>query len=293
MNMHVARLAREMSETPHCYRHPNRETLVSCSECGRPICEDCMTYAPVGIKCPEHAAVGAKPSVQRTVRQTKGRIMGLDGPATVVLVVINVVVYLITVAQGGGLNTPGGKLASDGALQGAAIAVNGDWYRLVSSMFFHGSIIHLAFNMFALFWLGTVVEQALGTWRYLLVYFVSGVAGSAGALVLSGPFTVTVGASGAIYGVLGALLVLEYMTTGSFAGQALGIILLNLMITLTVPNISLGGHLGGLVGGILATFGLMHFRFNRRRWLAPASAVLVGVAAIVVAYVRVQGYGPH
>ena len=253
-----------------------------------------MTYAPVGIKCPEHAAVGAaKPSVQRTVRQTKGRILGLDGPATVALVVINVLVYLITVAQGTGLNNPGGKLVSNGFLLGAAIDVNDEWYRLVTSMFLHGSIVHLAFNMFALFWLGTVVEQALGTWRYLLVYFVSGVAGSAGALVLSGPLTPTVGASGAIYGVLGALLILEYMSTGSFAGQALGIILLNLMITLTVPNISLGGHLGGLVGGILATFGLMHFRYDRRRWLAPASAVLVGVGAVVVAYVRVRSYGAY
>jgi membrane associated rhomboid family serine protease len=283
-----------MSETPHCYRHPNRETLVSCSECGRPICEECMTYAPVGIKCPEHAAVGAaKPSVQRTVRQTKGRVMGLDGPATVALVVINVVVYLITVAQGAGLNNPGGKLMSDGFLLGAAIDANDEWYRLVTSMFLHGSVIHLAFNMFALYWIGTVVEQALGSWRFLLIYFVSGVAGSAGALVLSGPLTPTVGASGAIYGVLGALLILEYMTTGSFAGQALMIIVLNLMITLTVPNISLGGHVGGLIGGILATFGLMYFRFNRHRWLAPASAVLVGVAAVAVAYIRVRNYGAY
>src|SRR3954466_3413691 len=108
-----------MSETTHCYRHPNRETLVSCSECGRPICEECMTYAPVGIKCPEHAAVGAgKPSMQRAVRQTKGRILGLDAPATVVLVVVNVVVFLITVAQGRGLFSPGGALYVDGALVG-------------------------------------------------------------------------------------------------------------------------------------------------------------------------------
>lgn len=282
-----------MSETPHCYRHPGRETLVSCSECGRPICEECMTYAPVGIKCPDHAAVGTpKPSVQRTVRRTKGRITGLEGPATAALVAINVIVYLITVAQGNGLNAPGGELISDGVLVGAAIDQNGDWYRLVSAMFLHGSVIHLAFNMFALYWLGTVVEQALGTWRYLLVYFVSGIAGSAGALLLSGPLTQTVGASGAIYGILGALLILEYMTTGSFAGQALGIILLNFMITLTVPNISLGGHLGGLVGGVLATFGLMHFRYSKPRWLAPASAVAVGIGALVVAYVRVSSYGP-
>src|SRR5262245_42029714 len=115
-----------MSETPHCYRHPNRETLVSCSECGRPICEECMTYAPVGIKCPEHAAVGAKPSMQRTVIQTKRRILGLDAPATVVLVVVNILVFLITVAQGNGLLNPGGALYQDGALVGNNISANGE-----------------------------------------------------------------------------------------------------------------------------------------------------------------------
>ncbi len=283
-----------VSEIPHCYRHPGRETLVSCSECARPICEECMHYAPVGIKCPEHAAVGAvKPSAQRTYRQAKGRVTGLDAPATAVLVAINVIVYLITVAQGNGLNAPGGKIFFDGALIGAAIDIEGDWYRLVSAMFLHGSVIHLAFNMLALYWLGTVVEQALGMWRFLLLYFASGIAGSTGALLLSGPTEITVGASGAIYGVMGALLVLEYLSTGTFAGQAMGLIVLNLVITLSIPNISLGGHLGGLLGGIAATFALMHFRNSRHRALGPALVVLIGVASVVVAYVRVNGYGTY
>jgi membrane associated rhomboid family serine protease len=253
-----------------------------------------MHYAPVGIKCPEHAAVGAvKPSAQRTFRQAKGRVKGLDAPVTMILVAINVIVYLITVAQGSGLNVPGGQVFNDGVLQGAAIAIEGDWYRLISSMFLHGSIIHLAFNMLALYWLGTVVEEALGAWRFALIYFVSGIAGSAGALLLSTPFQTTVGASGAIYGILGALLVLEYLSTGSFAGQAMGLIVINLLITVSVPNISLGGHLGGLVGGIAATFALMHFRHSRNRALGPALVVLIGIASVVVAYVRVNGYGTY
>jgi membrane associated rhomboid family serine protease len=253
-----------------------------------------MHYAPVGIKCPEHAAIGAvRPTAQRTIRQAKGRVKGLEAPATAILVAINVIVYLVTVAQGSGLNNPGGKVIQDGALIGAAIDINGDWYRLVSAMFLHGSVIHLAFNMLALYWLGTIVEQALGVWRFLLIYFVSGIAGSAGALLLSTAFQPTVGASGAIYGILGALLVLEYLTTGSFAGQAMGLIVLNLVITLSIPNISLGGHLGGLVGGIAATFALMHFRHSRHRALGPALVVLIGVASVVVAYVRVNGYGTY
>jgi membrane associated rhomboid family serine protease len=282
-------------ETTRCYRHPDRETLVSCSECGRPICEDCMTFAPVGIKCPDHAGVGAprRSTQQRAsqpARQARRTIGGLEAPATVALVVVNVLVYMITVYQGAGVGRPGGEVFEKGALIGAAISVDGDWYRLVTAMFLHASLLHLAFNMLALYWLGTVVEQALGTGRYLLVYFVSGIAGSAGALLFSSPFAVTVGASGAIFGIMGALLVLEYRATGTFAGQALGLIVVNLALTFAIPNISKGGHVGGLVGGILATFALAHFRYARPRSLGPALVALIAVASLVLAYVRVENY---
>lgn len=251
-----------------------------------------MTFAPVGIKCPEHAGVGApRPSAQRTIREAKGAVTRLGAPATTFLVAVNVLVYLVTVSQGGGLDQPGGALFRDGALVGAAIDINGEWYRLLTAMFLHASIIHLAFNMLALYWLGSVVEQALGTGRFLLVYFVAGLAGSAGALVLTGPLVPTVGASGAIYGILGALLILEYLSTGSFAGQAMGLIVLNLAITFAIPNISIGGHIGGLAGGVAATYALAHFRYNRRRWIGPAISALVGVVAIMIAVFRVRGYG--
>jgi membrane associated rhomboid family serine protease len=253
-----------------------------------------MTFAPVGIKCPDHAGVGApRQAAQRATqpaRQARRTIAGLEAPATVGLVALNVFVYLITVYQGAGIGRPGGELFEKGALIGAAISVDGDWYRLVTAMFLHASLLHLAFNMLALYWLGTVVEQALGTSRFLLLYFVSGIAGSAGALALSDPFAVTVGASGAIYGILGALLVLEYRATGTFAGPALGLIVVNLALSFAIPNISIGGHLGGLAGGILATFALAHFRYARPRSLGPALVVLIAFASIVVAYVRVESY---
>jgi membrane associated rhomboid family serine protease len=252
-----------------------------------------MTFAPVGIKCPEHAGTRRKPSrpaAQRTVRQARYTVAGLDAPATVGLVALNVLVYLVTVYQGAGINDPGGSIFEHGELQGAAIYYNGDWYRLVSAMFLHAGLLHIAFNMLALYWLGSVVEQALGTWRFLLVYFVSGLAGSAGALLFTNPFQPTVGASGAIFGIMGALLVLEYVATGTFAGQALTLILLNLALSFAIPNISWGGHVGGLVGGILATFALVHFRHARPRSLGPALVVLVGVASVLVAYVRVESY---
>ena len=250
-----------------------------------------MTFAPVGIKCPDHAGVGAaRLAPQRTVRHAQRTIGGVTAPATVGLVALNVLVYLVTVYQGAGVSQPGGQLFNDGALVGALIYTDGDWYRLVTAMFLHASLLHLAFNMLALYWLGTIVEHALGSWRFLLLYFVSGIAGSAGALVLSNPTAVTVGASGAIYGIMGALLVLEYRATGSFAGQALGLIVLNLALTFAIPNISVGGHLGGLVGGILATFALVHFRYTRPRSLGPVLVGLIMLASFVVAYVRVESY---
>ena len=251
-----------------------------------------MTFAPVGIKCPEHAGVGAarRAAPQRKVRQARRKIGGLEAPVTVGLVVLNVLVYLITVYQGGGVGRPGGELFREGALIGAAISVDGDWYRLVTAMFLHASLLHLAFNMLALYWLGTVVEQAIGSLGFLLVYFASGLAGSAGALLLTDAFTPTVGASGAIYGIMGALLVLEYRATGSFAGQAMGLIVLNLVLTFAIPNISIGGHIGGLIGGILATLALSQFRGARARSLGPAVVALIAIASVVVAYVRVESY---
>jgi membrane associated rhomboid family serine protease len=255
-----------------------------------------MNFGPVGIKCPEHAAVKpsrvrASTSQPQAVRRARRTVAGLEAPATIALVALNVLVYLLTIYDGGGgLDAPGGKIFSDGALVGAAIDVNGDWYRLVSAMFLHAGVLHIAFNMLALYWLGTVVEQALGTWRFLLVYFVSGLAGSAGALLLTGPFAVTVGASGAIFGIMGSLLVLEYVATGTFAGQAMALIVLNLALTFTIPNISVGGHLGGLVGGVLATFALVHFRHARPAWIGPALVVVVGVASVLVAAMRVANY---
>ncbi len=282
-----------MSDAPHCYRHPNRETLVSCSECGRPICEDCMTFAPVGIRCPDHANMGApaKSPVRtvRTARTAQRRARAVATPVTVVLVAVNILVYVITATQGFGLNAPGGALFADWALVGVLVD-QGDWWRLVTAMFLHAGILHLAFNMFALYWLGSAVELALGMRRYLLLYFVSGIAGSAGALVSSSPLAITVGASGAIFGVMGALLILEYRATGSLAGQAMMLIVLNLVITFSIAGISKGGHIGGLVGGILVTLAIDEGRRRRVPALGFVLVAAVGVASIAVAYLRVSGY---
>jgi membrane associated rhomboid family serine protease len=261
-----------------------------------------MNFAPVGIKCPDHAGVGAprRVSAPRQVRQVRRTVGGVDAPATVALIGINILVYLVTVYQGFGVSQPGGSLFEWGQLVGSDVA-DGDWWRLGSAMFLHGSLLHLAFNMVALWIVGMVVEQALGTSRFLLVYVVSGLAGSAGALLLpiarSGggfvfdyqPDRATVGASGAIYGLFGALLILEYVATGTLAGQAMALIAVNLAISLVIPGISIGGHLGGLIGGTLATYAIIRTRAQMAA-LGPTIAVLVGAVCVALAYLRVESY---
>jgi len=249
-----------------------------------------MTFAPVGIRCPDHANVGAvKPTPQRTIQNVRATTRSIAAPVTMVLIALNVLVYVVTAAQGGGPNLPGGQLFADWALQGAAVS-NGDWWRLVTAMFLHGSLLHLLFNMVALYWLGNIVEQALGTPRFLLVYVVSGLAGSAGALWFSPAYAVTVGASGAIFGLIGALLILEYLATGSLMGQAMILILVNFAFTFAVPGISKGGHIGGLVGGIVASYALLRYRHGPYRNIGILVAVGVGVLSLVLAYVRVQSF---
>jgi membrane associated rhomboid family serine protease len=282
-----------VAEVQHCYRHPDRETGLSCSECGRPICVDCMTVAPVGIRCPEHAGRTARPTpkpvraAQRTAAR-RGIVIG-DGLVTRALVALNVLVYLITVAQGSGINDPGGSLFAKWALFGPAVS-HGDWWRLITAAFLHAGLLHIAFNMWALLWLGVAVESALGWWRFLLLYFASGLAGSAGALVAS-PNAVTVGASGAIFGLLGAGLVLEYRATGRLGGSFLTVIVINLAISAAVPGISIGGHVGGLIGGIVGASIIVLRNRIRETVDLPTVAGLaaVGALSIAIAYWKVRG----
>src|SRR4051812_43047648 len=159
---------------PTCYRHPDRETGLSCSECGRPICTECMTPAAVGLRCPEHAGTPRRVAPPRVVRRTSARVM--DAPVTKVLIAVNVAIYLITAVQGSGINTPGGSLFYKWVLYGPFVA-HGDWWRLVTAMFLHLYLLHIGLNMLGLWWIGRAVEQYLGSVRYLLLYFVSGLAG--------------------------------------------------------------------------------------------------------------------
>lgn len=305
-----------MSLERPCYRHPNRMTAVSCSECGRPICPDCMVFGPVGIKCPEHAGGPAKTHPRHRpahrVRVAAQRPLSLRrgiAPVTRFLVAFMVLIYLAELGGGAGFNGDSGwifnhfallrdasycdqfGLCTPGATAHGAGLANGEFWRLISAAFLHFGPIHLVMNMLGLWWLGAPLEEAIGSRRYALLYVVSGLAGSAGALVAN-PNSITVGASGAIFGIMGAMLVLQYQATGSFAGPALTLIVVNIAFSFAVSNISIGGHLGGLAGGALAglalsRFGRGHMAYGRLGVVGIAALVGIGVLSVVIAYAKI------
>jgi membrane associated rhomboid family serine protease len=261
-----------------CYRHPSRETGVSCSNCGKPICPDCMTPTPVGMRCPDCA--GQKQRVQSL------RSMHVDPTVTYVLIAINVLMFLGSGAGGSFLTGSGGssRVFQDLALWGPAIDIGHDYWRLVTAGFLHSGLLHIGFNMYILYWLGTMLEPALGHARFLALYFASLLAGSFGALLLS-PNAVTVGASGAVFGLMGAAFVMQRARGIDPMQSGIGpVILLNLAISFVIPNISIGGHLGGLIGGAAAAFAMERLAGRRPGIAAPiAACVFVGAVAAVAA----------
>ena len=280
-----------MAELLRCYRHPDRETGVSCSECGRPICPDCMTFGPVGIRCPDHS--GRAQGARRVVRNAQRRTAGRSGIVTMTLIAVDVGIYLLQLAGGASINASSGWIYEHGALYGPLVAA-GDWERLLTAAFLHYGPIHLGMNMLALWWIGRPLEDWLGPVRYLLLYLVAGLAGSAGALIAN-PTAVTVGASGAIFGILGAAIVLERQQTYVLGGSAITLLVVNLAFTFAVPGISIGGHLGGLAGGALAILALSQLGrrsavYSRIDIVSFASLVAVGVLSVAVAYWKVKGY---
>ena len=286
-----------VDEPRYCYRHPSRETGLSCAVCERPICYECVTHAPVGLRCPEHS--GKPQGIQKVIRPAQQAVTGVGGrranAVTLALIGINVAVFLAELALGGSLSGTGNWIYDHGALFASICCLNGapagvahgDWWRLVTAAFLHYGPFHLAINMYSLFFAGTLLEHVIGRWRFALLYFASGVAGSAGALYLS-PNSITVGASGAIFGVLGGLLVLERRGNIATGGQVLGLIVLNLIFTFAVPGISVGGHVGGLIAGIALMAVMLQYRRSVAISLASGGAVIV--VSVLIAYSKTRGY---
>jgi membrane associated rhomboid family serine protease len=276
-----------------CYRHPKNETAVACSSCGRPICTDCMVFAAVGIKCPECA--GQPAGIKRASTRARGSTaVGTGALVTKGLIGINVLVFVLQLIEGGDPNGRAGEIWQRGSLVGFWVA-EGEWWRLITSGFIHASIIHLLFNMVMLWWFGSALETLLGRGRYLGLYFVSLLGGAAGALLATQANQLTVGASGAVFGILGAGVVLERRQIMVFGGGALSVVVLNLALTFLIPGISIGGHLGGLAAGAGATFALSRFgrghaAYGRLGVEGAVGLVAVAVVCVAIAYLRVRGY---
>ncbi|MEO5651496.1 MAG: rhomboid family intramembrane serine protease [Marmoricola sp.] len=278
---------------PTCYRHQDRETWISCQRCARPICPDCMNSASVGFQCPHCVREGAKST--RQARTPYGGKRTEDPRITsFVLIGLNVLVWLAIMATGGAGSTLVDKLAllpgsanrqlSNGTISLVQGVNDGAYWQLVTSMFTHVQPLHLGFNMLALYFLGPTLEGVLGRARFLAAYFVSGLAGSAAVMVLSAPNGQTLGASGAIFGMMGVLVVVALKVRGQVQSVAMWIGL-NLIFTFTIPNISWQGHLGGLAGGLIVGAAMVYAPRARRplvQWGVTSLVLLVSLVAIAV-----------
>lgn len=273
--------------TQTCYRHPNRETAVSCSSCGRPICPDCMTPTPVGMRCPEC-------SKQRTEVRT-ARNLTADPTLTFTLIGINVIVFLAEMFGGTGMQIQGSfadqfALLGVGTQNGEVIGVSqGEWYRLITGGFLHANFIHIGFNMYLLYLLGSMIEPAVGKLRFGALYFASLLGGSLGVMIMNpgaliGPLELTVGASGAVFGLIAAGFLVERSQGLGLFQSSLGMLLvLNLVITFLIPGVSIGGHIGGMiVGGICGYLMLVWApRENSKQAgnVALGATIVIGLAA--------------
>jgi membrane associated rhomboid family serine protease len=259
-----------------CYRHPDRRAGVSCQRCDRPICPQCMHQASVGFHCPECAKTGKQKVYTRANLQTLNRPL-----LTQVIIGVNAAVFLAGIAYESHDAVAGrGGFALDGGLFGPLVA-DGEWWRIITAGFLHAGLIHLGLNMFLLWQLGMILEPALGRVRFIATYVTSLLCGSLGVLLLD-PNALTVGASGAVFGLMGALFVAQ--RARGFDPWSSGIgstIAINLLFTFTIPGISIGGHVGGLLGGLLSGWFLYRGTQTMGKQQALAAVVGLGVAAAV------------
>lgn len=275
---------------PVCYRHPDRETGIRCTRCERPICPECMVSASVGFQCPEcvrgGSGTGHAPDANTPRTLAGGTATGDPRLVTKVLLGINLAVFL-AVLSGGDRVTDALLLVGQatfppdyGPLEGVA---EGQWYRLLTSVFLHEAVAHIALNMLALWFLGPALEAALGRLRFVTLYLLSGLAGSALFYLVAKPTEGALGASGAIFGLFGATAVL--MRRLNYDMRPVLVLLgLNLAITFTLDGIAWQGHIGGLVVGTAVAYGFVHAPRGKKRapvQQAVAAAALVAVVAVV------------
>ena len=289
---------RESTSTTTCYRHTDRDTGRRCTRCGRPACWECLRDAPVGAHCPECVKAASAPAGAQAKRQVRNFA---HDPlmVTKTLVGVNVAVFLLQIARGsqiGFLFGGGGTVTAFDRRWGlvtSAVAA-GQWERLLTSGSIHFGLFHIGFNMLILYRLGQEMEPGIGRIRFGLLYFVSLFAGSLGVIVM-GDNAVNGGASGAIFGVAGAATIALFQRGVRFSMTGWGpLLLVNLLITFALPGISVGAHVGGLVGGTLVGWVMLHpVHGVQRKAAGYVLAVVVMVGSIVGSIVWAQHRFPQ
>lgn len=265
------------TDQTYCYRHSDTPTKLRCSRCDRPICGRCATPASVGQHCPE--CVG---EARRSAPKVRGTLQA-TAPGTYAIIAICVAVFIAQFVSN--------EVTSRFASFGPAIALGGEWWRLITAMFLHstGFLLHIVFNMFVLYSYGPDVERAFGTPRFLFMYLTAGFTGSASSYAFNTCGGLSVGASGAIFGVVGILLVYLYNRRRSqfvrnHLNSILGFIVLNLILGAVIPRVDNFAHIGGLVGGVALGFGFDDGGGSpsAARQLLTGAVVLGGAIALVV-----------
>ncbi|WP_367321968.1 rhomboid family intramembrane serine protease [Streptomyces sp. HUAS ZL42] len=269
------------SSLPVCYRHPDRESGVRCTRCERPICPECMVSASVGFQCPECVRTGSgtgHPPAAAQPRTLAGGTVSADPRlVTKVLIGVCLAVFLVQLSVGDRFTDSFDLIGRAyvpllGDVEGVA---EGQWYRLLTSMFLHGSYIHILFNMLSLWWIGGPLEAALGRARYIALYVVSGLAGSALTYLLAAANQPSLGASGAIFGLFGAMAVLMRRQRYDMRPM-IALLVINLIFTFSPGfNIAWQAHIGGLVAGVAVGYGMVHAPRGRRLLVQYGTCALV------------------
>jgi membrane associated rhomboid family serine protease len=269
---------------PACYRHPDRETYIRCARCERYICPDCMTAAPVGFQCPECISEGTR-TVREPTTVLGGRVREQGGNlVTKILLGLNVAIWLIGLAVGFQVLAARFALIEIAFFDAEPIGVaDGEWYRMISAAFLHEQIWHLALNMYALWILGSMLEPVLGRWRFTALYLLSAIGGSAASLLAP---SVSYGASGAVFGLMGALFVV-LRRFGRDVTAVLVILGINVVFGFVVTGIDWRAHLGGLVTGAVLAYAFAHAPRQRRALFSVVACVVMLALIVLLAAWRV------
>ncbi|GAA5048222.1 rhomboid family intramembrane serine protease [Streptomyces similanensis] len=276
---------------PTCYRHPDRETGISCTRCSRPICPECMVDASVGFQCPQCArgrhGTGVSPAASRPRTLAGGSVAADPRLVTKVLIGLNLAFFLVKMSMGDAFTDRFDLLGQAFVPQFNSVegVAQGQWYRLLTAMFLHENYFHILFNMLSLWWIGGPLEAALGRARYLALYFVSGLAGSALTYLLAAPNQPSLGASGAIFGLFGATAVLMRRLRYDMR-PVIALLVINLVITFGWGSIAWQAHIGGLVAGVVVGYAMVHAPRERRALVQYGTCAVVLAAVVVLTVLR-------